>query len=197
MACWLDAPGNHSLSHWFDHSVKLNRGVCVVLQTKILDKMTLKKIIKITGDLSLLVWLVIGWMLFLGKSVQAGDNGALGAFNTTQPYLIYYGNWTTAQVNYARTNYHLVILHPASNINSNQIATIKSGKDGILGTADDVRVLAYLSVGEDDRNGAPVAGDRMGPRVDPRALDGDPAFQHHQRNWFALGGRHKLRLVLS
>ena len=136
--------------------------------------MTLKKIIKITGDLSLLVWLVIGWMLFLGKSVRAGDNGALAAFNTTQPYLIYYGNWTAAQVNYARTNYHLVILHPASNINSNQIATIKSGKDGILGTADDVRVLAYLSVGEDDRNGAPVAGDRMGPRVDPRASDGDP-----------------------
>ena len=136
--------------------------------------MTLTKTIKTTGGLPLLVWLVIGQMLFLGKSVHAGDNGQLPEFNTTRPYLIYYGNWTTAQVNYARTNYHLVILHPASNINSNQIATIKSGKDGILGTADDVRVLAYLSIGEDDRNGAPVVDDRMGPRVDPRAADSDP-----------------------
>ncbi len=136
--------------------------------------MTLKKIIKTTGGLSLLVWLVIGQMLFLGKNVQAGDNGQLPEFNTTQPYLIYYGNWTAGKVDYARTNYHLVILHPASNITSNQIATIKSGKDGILGTADDVKVLAYISIGEDDQNGAPVAGDRMGPRVDPRASDSDP-----------------------
>jgi hypothetical protein len=117
---------------------------------------------------------VIGLVLFLAQAALAGDNGALVTFNTTHAYLIYYGNWTTAQVNYARTNYHLVILHPASNITSNQIATIKSGKDGILGTADDVKVLAYLSIGEDDQNGAPVAGDRMGPRVDPRASDSDP-----------------------
>ena len=110
----------------------------------------------------------------LGTTAHAGSNGQLAGFNTTNPYLIYYGNWTTAQVNYARTNYHLVIVHPGSNITSNQIATIKSGKDGILGTADDVKVLAYLSIGEDDQNGAPVAGDRMGPRVDPRASDSDP-----------------------
>ena len=136
--------------------------------------MALKKTIKTTGDVSLLSGLVIGLILFFGKGVQAGANGPLLEFNTSQPYLIYYGNWTTAQVNYARTNYHLVILHPASNITVGQIATIRSGKDGILGTADDVRVLAYLSIGEDDRNGAPVAGDRMGPRVDPRSSDSDP-----------------------
>jgi len=112
--------------------------------------------------------------LFLAQVVLAGDNGALAAFNTTQPYLIYYGNWTAGQVDYARTNYHLVIVHPASNITSNQIATIRSGKDGILGTADDVAVLAYLSIGEDDRNGVPVAGDGLGPRVDPRTSDTDP-----------------------
>ncbi|HVU09000.1 MAG TPA: hypothetical protein VHG89_10695 [Verrucomicrobiae bacterium] len=113
-------------------------------------------------------------LLPLTRIALAGDNGALAEFNTSQPYLIYYGNWTTAQVNYARTNYHLVILHPASNITASQIAAIRSGKDGILGTADDVKVLAYLSIGEDDRNGAPVAGDRMGPRVDPRSSDNDP-----------------------
>jgi hypothetical protein len=117
---------------------------------------------------------VIGLGLFLAQVALAGNNGASAALNTTQPYCIYYGNWTTAQVSYARTNYHLVILHPASNITASQIATIRSGKDGILGTADDVVVLAYLSIGEDDQIGVPVIGDRMGPRVDPRASDSDP-----------------------
>lgn len=72
---------------------------------------------------------VIGLALFLAQVVLAGDKGAVAAFNITQPYLIYYGNWTSGQVHYACTNYHLVILHPASNITSNQIATIRSGKD--------------------------------------------------------------------
>jgi len=117
---------------------------------------------------------VVGSALFLANVVLAGNNGPLPGFNTTQPYLIYYGNWTAGQVAYARTNYHLVILHPASNITSNQIATIRTGKDGILGTADDVKVLAYLSIGEDDRTGAPFVGDGLGPRVDPRGSDSDP-----------------------
>jgi len=113
-------------------------------------------------------------MMFLGMGAQAGDNGQLPGLNTTQPYLIYYGNWTAGMVDYARTNYHLVIVHPASNITAAQIATIRRGKDNIAGTADDVLVLAYLSIGEDDRNGVPLAGDRMGPRVDPRPSDSDP-----------------------
>ena len=117
---------------------------------------------------------VVGSALLLANAVLAGNNGSMPGFNTTQPYLIYYGNWTAGQVAYARTNYHLVILHPASNITSNQIATIRSGKDGILGTADDVKVLAYLSIGEDDRTGAPFVGDGLGPRVDPRGTDSDP-----------------------
>ncbi|HWF02417.1 MAG TPA: fibronectin type III domain-containing protein, partial [Candidatus Angelobacter sp.] len=110
----------------------------------------------------------------IAAKVQAGSAGQLQNFNAGTPYLIYYGNWTAAQVDYARTNYQLVILHPASNITSNQIATIKRGRDNLAGTADDVRVLAYLSIGEDDRNGAPFAGDGLGPRVDPRASDNDP-----------------------
>jgi hypothetical protein len=136
--------------------------------------MIFNKSIKRAGVPPLFAWLVAGLILSSGESGQAGSGGQLLEFNTTKPYLIYYGNWTTAQVNYARTNYQLVILHPASNITASQIATIRSGKDGVLGTADDVRVLAYLSIGEDDRNGAPLAGDRMGPRVDPRASDTDP-----------------------
>jgi endo-alpha-1,4-polygalactosaminidase (GH114 family) len=123
---------------------------------------------------SLYPWLMAGMILFRLNSVQAGVHGALPQFNTAQPYLIYYGNWNSGMVNYARTNYHLVIIHPASNITSNDVATIKRGKDNIAGTTDDVVVLAYLSIGEDDRAGAPFVGDKMGPRVDPRASDSDP-----------------------
>jgi hypothetical protein len=136
--------------------------------------MTLQKAREGSTTSSLYTLLVVGMILFHLNSAQAGINGALPQFNTTQPYLIYYGNWTSAMVDYARTNYHLVILHPASNITSNEIATIKRGRDNLAGTTDDVVVLAYLSIGEDDRSGAPFVGDKMGPRVDPRTSDSDP-----------------------
>ena len=122
-----------------------------------------------------LFFCLLACMALLGaSSVLGGPNGPLPGFNTSTPYLIYYGDWTASQVNYARTNYHLVILHPASNVTSNDIATIKRGPDNIAGTADDVLVLAYLSLGEDDRAGAPFVGDGLGPRVDPRASDSYP-----------------------
>ena len=136
--------------------------------------MTFQEYNKKTAGYPLSAWLVTGLILFFGNIGQAGVNGQLPEFNTTQPYLIYYGNWTAGQVDYARTNYHLVILHPASNITSNQVATIRRGKDNLAGTDDDVLVLAYLSIGEDDQIGVPVTGDRMGPRVDPRGSDNDP-----------------------
>ena len=136
--------------------------------------MTFQEYNKKTAGYPLSAWLVTGLILFFGNNVQAGVNGQLPEFNTTQPYLIYYGNWTAGQVDYARTNYHLVILHPASNITSNQVATIRRGKDNLAGSDDVVMVLAYLSIGEDDQIGVPVTGDRMGPRVDPRGSDNDP-----------------------
>src|SRR5580658_10490775 len=121
-----------------------------------------------------LCWRAICLAWLCANAALAGETGPWPGLNTTTPYLIYYGDWNSSQVDYARTNYHLVILHPASNITSDQIATIKRGKDNIAGTADDVLVLAYLSLGEDDRAGAPFVGDGLGPRVDPRASDSDP-----------------------
>lgn len=94
--------------------------------------------------------------------------------DTSTPYLIYYGNWTPTQIETARTDYAMVILHPVSNITAADIAVIQRGADNIVDTADDVLVLAYISVGEDDRPGAPVTGDGTGPRVDPRADDTEP-----------------------
>lgn len=100
--------------------------------------------------------------------------GAVPGLNTTTPYLVYYGNWDSTKVAYARNNYRLVILHPSSNVTAANVATIRRGRDNIAGTSDDVIVLAYISVAEDDRPGAPFVGDGQGPRVDPRASDSVP-----------------------
>ncbi|MCU0797083.1 MAG: hypothetical protein MUF31_14250 [Akkermansiaceae bacterium] len=103
------------------------------------------------------------------------QRGPLAGFNPSTPYLIHYGNWTPTLIDQARTGYRLVILHPStSNITPANIASIRSGPDLTPGTSDDVKVLAYISVGEDDRPGAPFAGDGNGPRVDPRPTYDSP-----------------------
>jgi len=103
------------------------------------------------------------------------QRGPVPGFSSATPYLIHYGNWTSTLIGQARNNYKLVILHPsASNITAADIATIRSGPDSIAGNSDDVKVLAYISAGEDDRPGAPFAGDGTGPRVDPRASSSAP-----------------------
>src|SRR5882672_9533618 len=116
--------------------------------------------------------------LFFIQALLATHNlfgsGPVPGINTTTPYLVYYGDWDSAKVNFARNNYRLVILHPASNLTAANIASIRRGPDNISGTSDDVLVLAYLSIGEDDRPGAPFVGDGQGPRVDPRASDNVP-----------------------
>ncbi len=112
-------------------------------------------------------------LLLFGSSALAGRNPR-PALNTATPYLIYYGDWTADQVEFARTHYRLVIFHPLSNLTAAQIATIQRGLDNLPGTADDVLVLGYLSIGEDDRPGAPFTGDLQGPRIDPRPADTAP-----------------------
>lgn len=116
---------------------------------------------------------VAALLLMTESPALAANGGPLSGFNTTTPYLIYYGSWNATQVDFARLHYHLVVLD-AHNVTAAQIATIKRGSDNIAGTADDVLVLGYISIGEDNRPGAPVAGDGLGPRIDPRASDSVP-----------------------
>src|SRR6266567_4620180 len=111
--------------------------------------------------------------LFFAACTCAEAAGPLPGFNTTTPYLVYYGSWTASQVDYARRNYRLVVVD-AHNISATQIANIKSGPDNASGTADDVYVLGYISVSEDTRPGGPFVEDGLGPRVDPRSSDAQP-----------------------
>lgn len=115
-------------------------------------------------------------LVFFSLAVSlSAQRGPVPGLNPSTPYLIHYGNWDAAKITAARTQYRLVILHPSvSNLTPANISTIRSGPDNTLGTSDDVIVLAYISVGEDDRPGAPFAGDGNGPRVDPRATASEP-----------------------
>jgi len=114
-------------------------------------------------------------ILLSNATICMAQRGPLPDFSSANPYLIYYGNWTEEQVAFARDHYKMVILHPSvSNITPAQIATIKSGPDRTVDTKDDIPVLAYISIGEDDRPGGPFTGDGTGPRVDPRNTDSDP-----------------------
>lgn len=112
----------------------------------------------------------------LATAPAAAQRGPLPGFTGASPYYIYYGNWSAQRITAARTNFRLVIIEPRSNITAANVTSIKRGPDNILGTADDVLVLAYISIGEDARPGIfdgsnniiPTPGG-TGPRIDPRA----------------------------
>lgn len=74
-------------------------------------------------------------------------------------YLCYYGAWNNDNLFRAK-DFDLVILEP-SNISAAQVAELRKGHDGVAGTADDVIVIGYVSVGEDHQGGR--TGDGRGP----------------------------------
>ena len=113
-------------------------------------------------------------LLLLLPSWCAAQVGPVPGINTETPYLIYYGDWDSAKLASARDQYALVVLHPSSNVTAANVAAIQEGPDMVKGNADDVLVLGYVSIGEDDRTAAPIAGDGSGPRVDPRASSDTP-----------------------
>ncbi|HOT96545.1 MAG TPA: T9SS type A sorting domain-containing protein [bacterium] len=74
-------------------------------------------------------------------------------------YLCYYGGWDNDRLFRAK-DFDLVILEP-SNISASQVAELKKGHDGLAGTADDVIVIGYVSIGEDHQGSR--TGDGRGP----------------------------------
>ncbi|MFH1500301.1 MAG: fibronectin type III domain-containing protein, partial [Verrucomicrobiota bacterium] len=99
----------------------------------------------------------------------------LQRFSSQDPYYIYYGVWNASLLSTVQANgYKLVIVEPRVMTRA-QVADLQNGADNIPGTADDIRVVGYISLGEDNRPGiyapdgslAPVPGG-TGPHVDPR-----------------------------
>jgi len=97
-------------------------------------------------------------------------------------FLINYDAWDAASIAIAK-QHQLVVLRPdRANLDRAAIADLQAGVDP-ADPADDVIVLGYVSVGEDLRT-TPLtddqiradprfAGDRSGPRSDPRGPDAD------------------------
>ena len=97
-------------------------------------------------------------------------------------YVINYGGWDAASIAIAKQHQLVVVRPDRGNLDRAAIADLQAGIDP-ADPADDVIVLGYVSVGEDLRT-APLtddqvrsdprfAGDRSGPRADPRGPDAD------------------------
>ncbi len=67
---------------------------------------------------------------------------------TPANYLVYYGEWDASTVQKA-LGFELVILQPNA-ISRQLLQQLRAGRDGQIGTADDVKVLCYVSLGEDE-----------------------------------------------
>ncbi|MFH1496792.1 MAG: fibronectin type III domain-containing protein, partial [Verrucomicrobiota bacterium] len=115
--------------------------------------------------------------LALASASAAQAAAPLQRFSSRDPYYIYYGVWNAALLSTVQANgYKLVIVEPRVMTRA-QVADLQNGADNIPGTADDIRVVGYISLGEDNRPGiyaadgsiAPVPGG-TGPRVDPRGV---------------------------
>ena len=66
------------------------------------------------------------------------------------PYLVYYGAWDEAKVKQSH-DFRMVIVHPGEtgqNLSPGLVQNIQKGRDGFLGSQDDVNVLLYISLGE-------------------------------------------------
>jgi hypothetical protein len=98
-------------------------------------------------------------------------------------YLVNYSTWSADEIAVAK-RHQLVVAHPRSGqLTRSVVAEIQRGVDGVAGSADDVRVVCYVSIGEDLRSGSVsdaqarvdprFVGDGAGPRVDPRGPDAD------------------------
>ena len=85
------------------------------------------------------------------RSITANVRGPIPDFQTDDDYMVYFSSWDAERVAAAK-RYDVVILHPGGGsplVNRKQVDEIQRGFDGVKGTEDDVRVIGYVSIGED------------------------------------------------
>ena len=94
-------------------------------------------------------------LLALALSLLAGPAAAKPQHPLWPPkdYAICYGPWTPEMVQRAH-QFDLVVVHPGddfANLTAELVGQIRRGQDGQASTGDDVIVLAYVTIGEDDQ----------------------------------------------
>ena len=78
--------------------------------------------------------------------------------------MVYYGAWGMIEKSKAY-DFDLIILHPGKNnrnLNKDLVLSLKAGRDKKLGTSDDIKVIAYVSIGEDENINREVRSNRIG-----------------------------------
>ncbi len=86
-------------------------------------------------------------------------SGPIPGIDSTSDYLVYYATWDSDNLFRAK-DFDLVILEPSA-VTAQQVAELRAGHDGVLGTDDDVIVIGYISIGEDEVGNH--VGDGRGP----------------------------------
>ena len=74
-------------------------------------------------------------------------------FTSKDTYHIYYGAWDSTLLSKVQQDGKKVVIVEPANITRTQVADLQDGLDGVAGNADDLRVYAYISFGEDNRPG--------------------------------------------
>ncbi|MDI6703273.1 MAG: hypothetical protein QME40_01140 [bacterium] len=116
--------------------------------------------------------------------IQEVNYGPIPGIDSKSNYLCYYGDWDSDMIEKAR-RFDLVIIHPRSRfkdgglIDASLIEDIKRGTNGILGDGDDVIVIGYISIGEDDVPEVDKNGDGI---WDPREGDGTGPVYYDPEN---------------
>ena len=85
-----------------------------------------------------------------GKPVQIAAKMPSIDLARFSPYLVYYGAWDEAKIKQSH-DFRLAIVHPGEtgqNLSAEIVQGIQKGRDGLLGSQDDVKVLLYISLGE-------------------------------------------------
>lgn len=122
------------------------------------------------------------WLLALALS-----GPLLAAPWPPRDYALCYGPWTPEMVQRAH-RFELVVVHPGEgfeNLTPGLVSQIQAGQDGQKGTADDVVVLSYVTIGEDDQPpaGPPPATPQPGPSY------------HDAKGWHRSNGGYPSRFL--
>lgn len=111
-------------------------------------------------------------------------------FTNQSTYYIYYGTWDSTLLSTVQSNGYKVVVCEPRNMTRTQVADLQNGTDNTSGNADDIRVLGYISFGEDNRpsiyepdpnnpghNRFKQVSGGTGPRIDPRSGSPLPSIE--------------------
>jgi len=103
-------------------------------------------------SLRYLAFLMIFCLLTAGGAHVMSRSSTSRAMWPPRDYLVYYGSWGPQEVKKALA-FNLIILHPGrdlANISPGLVKTLQKGRDEKGASGDDIAVIAYVSIGEDE-----------------------------------------------